>query len=125
VEEFESKHDLSLCTKLLSLQLHMGTTGSARIVPFILSQVSSMSISEVAIALQIESQAEFDDINWRNIESILTRPMFNHLRKATLYFTDSTLDSTLSVPESFQMVRLQMPILDKRGLVRLAERPFW
>jgi hypothetical protein len=71
--------------------------------------------------LQIESQAEFDNIDWRNIEGILTRPMFNHLRKATLYFTDSTL----STPEYFEMVRLQMPVLDKRGLVRLAEGPFW
>ena len=121
MEEFQSRHDLSLCTELLSLQLHMGATGSARIVPFILSQVSSISISEVAIALQIESQAEFDNIDWRNIEGILTRPMFNHLRKATLYFTDSTL----STPEYFEMVRLQMPVLDKRGLVRLAEGPFW
>jgi hypothetical protein len=99
----------------------MGTTGSARIVPFMFSQVSSVSISEVAIALQIESQTEFDDIDWQNIEVILTRPMFNHLQKITLYFTDSTL----SAPESFETVRLQMPVLDKRGLVRLAERPFW
>jgi hypothetical protein len=99
----------------------MGTTGSARIVPFMLSQVSFIGISEVAIALQIESQTGFDDIDWRNIEDILTRPMFNHLRKVTLYFTDSTL----SAPECFEMVRLQTPVLDKLGLVRLAERTFW
>ena len=99
----------------------MGTTGSARIVPFILSQVSSIGILEVAIALQIESRTEFEDIDWQNIDGILTRPTFDHLRNVTLYFTESTL----SASEFLSTVRMQMPAFDKRGLVRLAEKPFW
>jgi hypothetical protein len=56
VEEFESKHNLSV-HRAPFLAAAYGTVGSACIVPFILSQLSSMSISEVAITLQIKSQA--------------------------------------------------------------------
>lgn len=99
----------------------MGTTGFAIIAPVILSQVSSARISEVAFGLRIEEQAEFDDINWENIECFLTGPMISSLRVVVFYFTN--LD--LPVSSVFDHIRSQMPDLDKRGLLQLAEKPFW